>query len=515
MKRSVLLGLLLTACASSGRLPPPLALDEVVSTQRLEGPEGLVFEIAQTKERALVQASGLGNEYDRVVFDCRLEGTRAARYFETTIDGRDWRVLIRDGGSWKTFVPGARDVRLEEVEGTVDPKALLSAHMKQLRSGRIAEIARFDEAGARAEEMEGLRREVVDAAEACGREIGVEIDWAALSQEDMMQYDIDSYCDAGAAALERACETPELKATLGPRVGTYRCTFGEASALDIKDGVLAYTVQFGASNLDRWAREALDDYVLEPGRTVADARHEHGSVVCRFSDDDAVVVVGSPQSERYAGVGFGVMEDGQRVVYRQPERRFLPGGWFFEPRFRNPQNNEAFRGYDLRVYSHVDVEENDAGEATACALSCGEETKSLTLLTKGEKRSFFEEAEFRPLPNPREAYALARDRRGRYYFVDRGATPDSARDFRLYIGRPGRLVRQQMKDIVSDSKGEIFESQNGKLRLLLAKEDAEWITPRRRRKLTRVPVADNYELIYGRLGVYLGTPLFTPCDAFH
>jgi len=515
VKRSLLLGLVLSACAGSSRFPPPLALDEVVSTQRLEGPEGLVFEIAQTKERGLVQVTGLGNEFEGVVFDCALGGTLAARTFETQIDGRDWRVLVRDRSTWKTYVPGARNLRLDEVEGSVDAKALLSAHMKQLKSGRIAEIARFDEEAARAEEMKGLAREVSDAAAACDADIAVEIDWAALSQEELMQYSIDGYCDSGAAALERACQTPELKAALGPSVGTYRCTFGEASALGIDGGVMTYTVQFGASNLDQWAREALDAYAFEPDRTVAQARHEHDSAVCRLPGKEAVVVLGSRQSERYAGVGFGVMEEGSRVVYRQPERRFLPEGWFFEPRFRNPQNNEAFRGYDLRVYSHVDVEEDEEDRAIGCALSCGAESKVLELMTAEEKRAFFTEAEFEPLPNPREAYALARDRRGRYYYVDRGATPDTARAFRLYVGRPGRMVRQEMKDIVSDSKGEIFESRNGKLRLLLAEEEAEWITPRRRKKLTRVPVADNYELIYGRLGVYLGTPLLTPCDAFY
>ncbi|MEM1025599.1 MAG: hypothetical protein AAGJ19_18090 [Myxococcota bacterium] len=515
MKRCLPICLLLTACAGASRLPAPIALDEVVSSQRLQGPEGLSFEVSQTQEKALVQVSGVSNEYEGVVFDCTLSGSRSARYFETQIDGRAWRVLIRDKGGWKTFVPGARNVMLEEIDGEVDTKALLKAHLQQLKSGRIADIARFDEAGAQARGLEGLKREVDDAAASCGGGITTEIDWASLSQEELMEYSIDGYCDSGIAALERACKTPELKATLGAQIQTYRCTFGEASDLSIVDGVMSYTVHFGASNLDDWARKALDDHPFEGERTVLQARHEHDSAVCRFPDGEGVLVVGNRQSERFGGIGFGRMNEEGTTVHRQPQRRFLPNGWFFEPRFRNPKNNDGFRGYDLRVYSHVDLEEGDDGAVLGCSLTCGTEQKALQLMTAEEKRSFFASASFEPLPSPREAYALARDRRGRYYYVDRGASAETERDFRLYIGRPGRLVRQKMKDIVSDSKGEIFESRNGKLRLLLAKEEAEWISAGRRRRLTRVPVSENYELIYGRLGVYLGTPLYSPCDAFY
>ncbi len=72
--------------------------------------------------------------------------------------------------------------------------------------------------------------------------------------------------------------------------------------------------------------------------------------------------------------------------------------------------------------------------------------------------------------------------------------------------------RQQMKDIVSDSEGEIFSSKRGDLKLYLEKEKAEWVSRGRKRTLLRVPVNENYVLIYNRLGVYLGVELHTPCD---
>jgi hypothetical protein len=225
--------------------------------------------------------------------------------------------------------------------------------------------------------------------------------------------------------------------------------------------------------------------------------------VCAAPGDEGHVVVGPREDERTRGVAYG--QDG--VLYRQPERRYLPEGWFFEPRYPNPGHNSSFRGYDLRVFSYIGMEGEDA-----CLLKCGEREIPLEKLEGEEKRAFLAEAEWQPIPNPREPYALARDKRGIYYYVDRGATSDTAKDFRLYVGRQGRLRLQRMKDIVSDSEGEIFASARGRLKLFLGKEEAEWLSRGRRTPLQRVAVSENLPLIYGRLGVYLGERLHTPCD---
>ncbi len=70
-----------------------------------------------------------------------------------------------------------------------------------------------------------------------------------------------------------------------------------------------------------------------------------------------------------------------------------------------------------------------------------------------------------------------------------------------------------MKDIVSDSEGEIFASRSGRLKLYLGKDGgAEWQSRKRTQKLTRVNVRENLDLIYNRLGVYIGKRHHTPCD---
>jgi hypothetical protein len=136
------------------------------------------------------------------------------------------------------------------------------------------------------------------------------------------------------------------------------------------------------------------------------------------------------------------------------------------------------------------------------------------LLRGQEKADLLSRASFQPSPHGREPHALARDKQANYYYVDRGATPETAKDFRLYRGRRGGLRLLPMRDVVSDSEGEVFESTGGKLRLFLGRAEAEWVEQNKTRALLRLPVGENYGLIYNELGVYMGQRLGVPCDDF-
>ena len=216
-----------------------------------------------------------------------------------------------------------------------------------------------------------------------------------------------------------------------------------------------------------------------------------------------MVLVG-PREAAHGGLATG---DGKRF-FKVPSPRMLSEGWFFEPRQRDDSRNPNFRGYDMRVFSRVEAD----AEKKSCTLVCGKQETALQLLQGEEKDALLSAAQYEPSPHGREPYALARDKRGNYYYVDRGATEETAKDFHLYRGKRGRLKRLPMKDVVSDSEGEIFASESGHLRLVVGREGAEWVTKKRKRDLLLLPLKDNWGLIYNELGVYLGKRLGTPCD---
>ena len=200
--------------------------------------------------------------------------------------------------------------------------------------------------------------------------------------------------------------------------------------------------------------------------------------------------------------------DGKKLFQLTEENRFTPTHWFFEPRMYNKKNNESFRGMDLRVYSHVDFD----ADKKSCAVTCGDRTTELKIVDADDAKSLLSKATFFPALRTRVPYALARDPRAVYYYVDRGATPATEKSFRLFRGPKGALKLQKMTDVASDSEGEIFATKTGSLRLILDKRQSSWLMGEKATTLTLVPVEQNFPMIYNELGVYAGERLGTPCD---
>ncbi len=183
---------------------------------------------------------------------------------------------------------------------------------------------------------------------------------------------------------------------------------------------------------------------------------------------------------------------------------------FLEPRFFNKGANSNFRGQDFRVFSGV---EYDAAKKT-CALRCGERTTPFTLVEPEQSEKLLRAAKLEKNPQKYVPYALLRDTQGNYYLVEKGFHPEDDKSFRVHVGQKGSLKLQQMKDIVSDSEGQIFSTKKGELRLVVDRSQSPvWIEGAKKKvELRVVPITENLQMIYNELGVYSGARLGTPCD---
>lgn len=181
------------------------------------------------------------------------------------------------------------------------------------------------------------------------------------------------------------------------------------------------------------------------------------------------------------------------------------GVTLWEPRIRGRGMTAGF-GYREGKYS----------------VTCGEKEVELVPVPEAEARPLLEGATFYKPRWRRMPYALARDERGVYYFVDHlrdeERSGERRRDFRLFTGPRGALKEQKMTNLVSDSEGDIFGTRSGEFRLVLNREhgnrESKWVTGSKETKLTWVPVEDNVQVIYNDLGVYERAKLGTPCDVF-
>lgn len=158
------------------------------------------------------------------------------------------------------------------------------------------------------------------------------------------------------------------------------------------------------------------------------------------------------------------------------------------------------------------------GKGEAMVLTCDGRKVNFSPLGDEARKTMLKEARFFAHLWKRHAYSLARDDEGTYYYVDRALKPAENFDFHLYRGTRGDMKPLALVNIVSDSEGDIFASKGGRLRLIFTQGSGrrqrtwEWISRKKRRSLTDVPVERNAALIYRDLGVYDGKRLGTPCD---
>lgn len=253
------------------------------------------------------------------------------------------------------------------------------------------------------------------------------------------------------------------------------------------------------------------------GETLGERTTIEKTAVC--TDGKSHYVVVAPHEKQIHQLWYG---DGKTFFHVPLPPWTLSGDSFFEPRFFAKTKNSNFRGLDMRLFASADY---DADKKT-CAVSCGERKTDLQLVADDAKKPLLLGAAYKPTPHARAAHRLARDTTGRYFYVDRGNTPETEKSYRLFVGPKGRMKLQKMTNVVADSEGEIFTTKSGSLRYVSDRKAAPlWIEQKgketKKTTLTIVPIegagddgepVNNYGLIYNDLGVYLGQKLGNPCD---
>ncbi len=111
----------------------------------------------------------------------------------------------------------------------------------------------------------------------------------------------------------------------------------------------------------------------------------------------------------------------------------------------------------------------------------------------------------------REAFAIARDDRGTYFFVDRRRESSVRPEYRLFVGQKGKLSPVALSDAIVDRGGELFITADGRLRIRPAARKADWIAGDTVTPLVYLDIGDEARFAYTELGVY-HEPLGTACD---
>lgn len=146
-------------------------------------------------------------------------------------------------------------------------------------------------------------------------------------------------------------------------------------------------------------------------------------------------------------------------------------------------------------------------------LQCGDNKITLLPLDEPSRQRFLEKAAFFEPRWRRQAWLLAKDDVGDYWYADRLREPKGeASDWRLFAGPKGKLAPVPLTDVSADSDGELFVTPKGRLRR--SGNVVEWIDPVTRQKtpFKDMPIESNAAFAYGQLGVYAQEQLGSACD---
>lgn len=157
----------------------------------------------------------------------------------------------------------------------------------------------------------------------------------------------------------------------------------------------------------------------------------------------------------------------------------------------------------------------------AWTVRCSDRKTPMIAVGELETGKLLDQAVFKKVMWKRQAYALARDDGGTYYYVDRlrddrpsaeqWDDPHPPTGFRLFVGRKGKLREQKITDSAVDSKGIVLTARSGRISIDESTKKVVWSKGKKRRDLIHLAVEDNVLLIYRDLGLY--GKLGVPCDA--
>jgi hypothetical protein len=165
-------------------------------------------------------------------------------------------------------------------------------------------------------------------------------------------------------------------------------------------------------------------------------------------------------------------------------------------------------GYDWSVWSprvRGLQQASFAAKAAKPSVQCTQQDpKPLKPLTVDEAKALFARATFLPAPWQRQAQFLARDDDGMYFFVDRFREEYGGKGFRVFSGEKGAMKELAMKNVVSDSAGEIYATKSGDLKIVTegTSGKAYWKKGQAKSELIVLDLYANRYLIYRELGIY-------------
>jgi hypothetical protein len=122
-------------------------------------------------------------------------------------------------------------------------------HFHDLRwTEEVATAATTREKQIQPEQEAALAKNVEQTIEKCGSGLTVKFDWTGVPAGALKEFSASGYCDAALEGIRRVCDDALGKDAVKQKIKSMTCGFGGERAISLKDGSLAYTINFSATN---------------------------------------------------------------------------------------------------------------------------------------------------------------------------------------------------------------------------------------------------------------------------
>ena len=221
----------------------------------------------RTDNKVLVRVTGSGSVYDgKAIPHDRDDSDGRKVAYSTTYHGRTWVTITvpsaAEARPIPIYLPGRRDVTVkydERKSAELKGDDVYRAYQKQQADGTLKALAAFNRAEETAQHEKALVETTDSFAKRCGYKLPVKINWASISDDDIKELSLASYCGEPIDAMARLCEdSPEAKRTITGAIKSFACTMGPAMQLDLAGTTLNWTTSRSARNMGDFARKYLE-----------------------------------------------------------------------------------------------------------------------------------------------------------------------------------------------------------------------------------------------------------------
>ena len=155
-------------------------------------------------------------------------------------------------GGWLATKPPAAavfDMTADYIQSHNKMEAGEPTHFHDLRwTEEVVTAATTREKQIQPEQEAALAKNVEQTIEKCGSGLTVKFDWTGVPAGALKEFSASGYCDAALEGIRRVCEDALGKDAVKQKIKSMTCGFGGERAISLKDGSLAYTINFNATN---------------------------------------------------------------------------------------------------------------------------------------------------------------------------------------------------------------------------------------------------------------------------